>query len=361
MPLFLDAHQDLAWNMQLLGRDYRRSVHETRALEVGSPILDLTGNTLLGLPEYNQAGVAWVFGTLFAAPFNPNKPNEQFPGYQSPTEAHQRYMSQLDFYHAYTSEHPDTYRLITKRSELHAHTALWQPSNDQLKPVGLIPLMEGAEGIISLDELPEWWQKGVRIIGLAWHGNQYCGGSRQPGPLTQAGHDLIDSMAEIGFVLDLSHMDESGAFQCLERYPGPIIASHANVSALVKGYTGNRLLSNDLIRAMFQRDAVIGVIPSNPFLNQNWREDGGKSAISLKLLANQIDYLCQMAGDARHVGIGTDFDGGFGVEDEPAEIDSIADLPKILPLLSDFGYQNLDLEAIASGNFLRVLELALPE
>src|SRR5659263_118445 len=99
MPLFLDAHQDLAWNMHLLGRDYRRSVHETRALEVGSPVLELTGNTLLGLPEYNQAGVAWVFGTLFAAPFNPNKSDAQFPGYRSPEEAHQRYAQQLDFYH----------------------------------------------------------------------------------------------------------------------------------------------------------------------------------------------------------------------------------------------------------------------
>lgn len=361
MPLFLDAHQDLAWNMQLLGRDYRRSVHETRAVEVGSPVLELTGNTLLGLPEYNQAGVAWVFGTLFAAPFNPNKPDAQFPGYRSPEEAHQRYAQQLDFYHAYTSEHPDTYRLITRLSELHAHTALWKQAGDQLKPVGLITLMEGAEGIVHLDELPEWWERGVRIIGLAWQGNQYCGGTRQPGPLTRAGFDLIDAMAEIGFVLDLSHMDEPAAFQCLERYPGQIIASHANASALVKGYTGNRLLSDDLIRATFERDGVIGVVPSNSFLNKEWLEDGGKIATSLKLLANQIDYLCQMAGDAQHVGIGTDFDGGFGVEHVPAEIDSIADLPKLLPMLANLGFQDADLEAIASGNFLRVIESALPE
>ena len=361
MPLILDAHQDLAWNMQVLGRDYRRSVRATRALEVGSPILELTGNTLLGLPEYNQAGVAWVFGTLFADPFAPNKPNQLFPGYKSPEEAHQRYMSQLDFYHAYNCEHPDTFRLITNLSELRTHTALWQKTDNQLKPVGLIPLMEGAEGIVNLDELSEWWSKGVRIIGLAWQGNQYCGGTRQPGPLTRAGFDLIDAMAEIGFVLDLSHMDEPAALQCLERYPGQIIASHANASALVKGYTGNRLLSDDLIRAMFERDAVIGVVPSNSFLNQDWKADGGKHATSLQLVANQIDYLCQMAGDARHVGIGTDFDGGFGVEHVPAEIDSIADLPKLFPMLASLGYQESDLEAIASGNFLRVIESALPE
>ena len=361
MPLFLDAHQDLAWNMQVLGRDYRRSAHETRALEVGSPILELTGNSLLGLPEYNQAGVAWVFGTLFAAPFNPNKPDEQFPGYRSPQEAHQRYMSQLDFYHAYTSSHPDTYRLITTLSDLHAHRTRWQQADPQLRPVGLIPLMEGAEGIVSLDELPEWWQKGVRIIGLAWQGNQYCGGTRTPGPLTPAGYELIDAMAEIGFVLDLSHMDQPAAFQCLERFPGQIIASHANASVLVKGYAGNRLLSDELIKSMFDRDAVIGVVPSNSFLNKDWKEDGGKAATSLQLLADQIDYLCQIAGDAKHVGIGTDFDGGFGVEHVPAEIDSIADLPKLLPMLVRLGFKDGDIEAIASGNFLRVIESALPE
>lgn len=361
MPLFLDAHEDIAWNMQLLGRDYHRSVHETRDLEVGSAIPALTGNTLLGLPEYNQAGVAWVFGTLFAAPFNPNKPDEQFPGYRSLEEAHQRYTQQLDFYHTYTSEHPDTYRLITTLSELHSHKTLWQQPNDQLKPVGLVPLMEGAEGIVSLNELPQWWERGVRIIGLAWQGNQYCGGTRQPGPLTPAGFDLIDAMAEIGFVLDFSHMDELAAFQCLDRYPGQIIASHSNARALIKGYTGNRHLSDELIRAMFKRDAVIGVIPANTFLNRDWVEDGGKASTSIKLLANQVDYLCQFAGDAKHVGIGTDFDGGFGFEEMPAEIDSIADLPKLLPMLSDLGFDDVDLEAIASSNFLRVLESVLPE
>jgi len=361
MPLFLDAHQDLAWNMLVLGRDYQRSVQETRALEVGSSTLEHTGNTLLGLPQYNQAGVAWVFGTLFADPFNPNKPDAQFPGYRTIEEAHQRYAQQLDFYHSYSFSHPETYQLIRTRLELSAHTKMWKQANNDLKPVGIIPLMEGAEGIVSLDELPEWWQKGVRIIGLAWQGNQYCGGTRTPGPLTSAGYDLIDAMAEIGFVLDLSHMDEPAAFQCLERFPGRIIASHANASALVKGYTGNRLLSDDLIKAMFERETVIGVVPSNTFLNQNWKEDGGKSATSLQLLAEQIDYLCQVAGDARHVGIGTDFDGGFGVEHVPAEIDSIADLPKLLPMLERLGFQDEDLEGIASGNFLRMIESTLPE
>lgn len=361
MPLFLDAHQDIAWNMQQLGRDYRRPVAETRALEVNHPNIVETGNTLLGLPEYNQAGLAIVFGTLFALRSDPKNANEFHQGYHSIAEAHEQYSSQMDFYQRYASENPDVFRLILSKTELRDHLALWREPSDTLKPVGLIILMEGAEGIVSLDELPEWWARGVRTIGLAWQGNQYCGGTGQPGPLTPAGYDLIDAMAEIGFVLDISHMDEPAAFQCLERYPGQIIVSHANASSLVKGYVGNRLLSDNLIKALFERDAVIGVVPCNGFLNRDWLQDGGKAAVSLSKVAEQIDYLCQLAGDALHVGIGTDFDGGFGLEHVPAEIETVADLPKLLPFLSCLGYSENDQAAIASGNFLRVIESALPE
>ncbi len=77
--------------------------------------------------------------------------------------------------------------------------------------------------------------------------------------------------------------------------------------------------------------------------------------------ADQMDYICQIAGDAHHVGIGTDFDGGFGLQSSPRELDSIADLPLILPLLSAKGYSEAELEAIAHGNFLRVLQSALPQ
>lgn len=361
MPLFLDAHQDIAWNMQQLGRDYRRSVPETRALEINHSNIATTGNTLLGLPEYNQAGLAIVFGTLFALRFDPKNSNESHQGYRSISEAHQQYASQMDFYQRYASENPDVFRLIATKTELHDHLAAWHEPNDTLKPVGLITLMEGAEGIASPDELPEWWSRGVRTIGLAWQGNQYCGGTGQPGPLTPAGYDLIDTMAEIGFVLDISHMDEPAVFQCLERYPGQIIASHANASSLVKGYVGNRLLSDNLIKALFERDAVIGVVPCNSFLNADWRQDGGKAAVSLSKVAEQIDHLCQLAGNTSHVGIGTDFDGGFGREHVPAEIETVADLPKLLPFLDHLGYSEIDQAAIASGNFLRVIESALSE
>jgi membrane dipeptidase len=155
-------------------------------------------------------------------------------------------------------------------------------------------------------------------------------------------------------------MDEPAALTCLDIYPGKIIASHANAAKLVRGYNTNRLLSDEVIAKLIARGGCIGVAPINSFLDAKWREEGGKEAVSLRMVAEQIDYICQIAGDVRHVGLGTDFDGGLGVEDVPAEIDTIADLPKLFPFLEELGYDSTEIESIASGNFLDLIQSALP-
>ena len=362
MPFILDAHQDLAYNMTVLGRDYRlpNAQIRLRDRQTGNDAYS-GGGSLLGLPEYNAANVGLVFGTLFSVPKRRSDP--KFEGeeyYSTPAEAHRIYWNQLDLYHKLAETQSDAFRLVLTKHELKNHLNLWQSQTDNLKPLGIVPLMEGAEGIVDLDELPAWWEHGLRIIGLAWAGNRFCGGTREPGELTAAGKDLIRAMAEVGFVLDLSHMDEPAALECLETYPGQIIASHANAAKLVKGYNSNRLLSDEVIKKLLARDGVIGVLPINVFLNANWKEDGGKPATSLRLVAEQIDYICQMAGDVCHVGIGTDFDGGLGVEQAPAEIETIADLPRLFPFLEEMGYDSEEIEKIASGNFLEMIETTLP-
>lgn len=367
MNYLIDAHLDLAYNILSFERDYRRSVYETRAIEKVHPKEGLTSQSLLGFPEFNQGRVGLVIGTLFAAPARREPvlhPNLQV--YHTPDEANRVYWRQLELYHRLSEEHPRFYRLIANRSQLTAHLDEWEtlpadPAPEEYLPIGIIPSMEGAEGVTDLDELPKWWQRGLRAIGLAWAGNQFCGGTREPGSLTQLGRDLIAKMAEVGFILDISHMDEPAAFECLERYPGRIIASHSNAASRVKGYFTNRLLSDDLIRALAQRDGVIGVVPLNAFLNWDWLKDGGRDAISLRLLAEQIDHICQITGSTAHVGFGSDFDGGIGLEHVPRELDSIADLAKIQPFLSELGYNQSDIEAFNAGNFLKVLESVLPE
>lgn len=361
MPFILDAHQDLAYNMTVYDRDYRLPNAQTRLRDLQAADGAERRGSLLGLPEYNAANVGLVFGTLFAAPKRRSSPDSApDEAYDTPSEARRIYWKQLDFYHHLAETQSDSYRLVLTQTELKNHLCLWQSHAQSLKPLGIIPLMEGAEGIVDLDELPRWWERGLRIIGLAWAGNRFCGGTREPGGLTSDGKDLIRAMAEIGFVLDLSHMDEPAALTCLDLYPGKIIASHANAAKLVRGYNTNRLLSDEVIAKLIARGGCIGVAPINSFLDAKWREEGGKEAVSLRMVAEQIDYICQMAGDVRHVGLGTDFDGGLGVEDVPAEIDTIADLPKLFPFLEELGYDSKEIDSIASGNFLDLIQSALP-
>lgn len=367
MKLIFDAHQDLAYNILSYGRDYSRSVHQTRQFEANHPITGLTSQTLLGWPEYNRGKVALIFGTLFAAPARSEKeldPNLQI--YHTPEEANQVYWKQLKLYHRLAEEKPQVFRLISTKSDLKKHLADWEnlpsdPEPGDYLPLGIVPSMEGAEGIVNFNELPHWWENGLRSIGLAWAGNQFCGGTREPGPLTALGRELLGEMAQTGFILDLSHMDEPAALECIQSYPGQIIASHSNVASLVKGYFGNRLLSDQVLKELIDRDSVIGVVPLNVFLNRDWRADGGRAAVSLRLAAEQIDHICQVAGNCDHVGIGTDFDGGFGLEDVPVEVDSVADLHKLTPFLQELGYNEKDLIQIFAGNYLRVLESVLPE
>jgi membrane dipeptidase len=201
----------------------------------------------------------------------------------------------------------------------------------------------------------------LRLIGLAWSGNRYCGGTREPGPLTAAGQELLEAMAEVGFVLDISHMDPPAALEAVERYQGQVIASHANAAALLKGYDGNRHLPTELIYSLLARDGVIGIVPLNGFLLADWRKGDDRRRVSLAHVCAQIDFICQLAGDANHVGLGTDFDGGFGVQSVPVELDTIADLPKLVALLEEKGYSPGDIAAIFGQNWLRKLRSALPE
>jgi len=360
--LIVDAHQDIAWNILNFGRDYTRPVRETRRLEAGGTAPQHNGDTLLGWPEYQQGNVAVVFGTIFTSPARRALGPWDTQTYTSPEQARQRALAQLDAYQRLAGEHPDQFCLIASRTALERHLALWaQPAPESGRAVGLVLLMENAEGVRALDELDEWWERGLRIIGPAWAGTRFCGGTGEPGPLTREGHALLDAMAGIGFTLDLSHMHHEAALQALDRYPGPVIASHANPLRLLKSSESNRHLSDELIDGIFERDGVIGVVPYNPFLKAGWSEKDGRQAVSLQLILDHIDYYCQRAGDARSVGIGSDFDGGFGVQRVPAGIDSIADLQKLAPILSDQrGYNSAEIAAVFGGNWIEYLRRALP-
>ncbi len=361
--LIIDAHQDLAWNMLTYGRDYTRSVAETRRLEAGNPRLKVSGDSTVGWPEYQQGKVAVVFSTLYATPAKKQQAGDVLV-YKDSETAHRLYRDQTDVYRKLTDSHPDKFRLITTTPELDSVIEHWSTSDSdqQGHPVGLIQLMEGADGICSPHELSDWWELGLRMIGLAWAGTRYSGGTSEPGPLTDEGRVLISAMADFNFILDLSHMDEAAAYESLDRYEGPVMATHANCASLVRDPDTNRHLTDDVIHGLIERDAVIGVIPFNTFLKAGWKRETGsrREEVPLDALIAHIDHICQLAGNSLHAGIGSDFDGGFGLQSIPPELDSIADLPLIATKLMERGYTETDAENVLGGNWLRFLRKNLP-
>lgn len=362
----IDAHEDLAYNVLNFGRSYVRAAAETRRIErdTRSPAPLHNGSCMLGWPDYQAARAAVVFATLFAAPERRRPGEWERVFYRDADEAHRLYQAQLDVYHRWADELPDKFRLVRSTGELDRVMAPWEapePGGEPREhPVGLVILMEGAEGVRSVPELENWWERGVRIIGPAWTGTRFCGGTGEPGPLTKEGFALLDGMAAFGFILDISHMDEQAALQALDHYPGAIIASHANARALLKGSESNRHLTDRVMDGLLARGGVIGVVPFNAFLKAGWKTGDPRSEVPLSVLVGQIDAICQRAGNAGHVGFGSDFDGGFGAESAPEGLDTIADLKAVRPLLHERGYTDADVAAIFGANWRGLLARSLP-
>jgi microsomal dipeptidase-like Zn-dependent dipeptidase len=364
--------------------------------------------------------VAVVFATLYAPPIRHALNDMERPfAYRTSDEANRLYREQLLMYHRLVDEEPDKFRLVRSVRELEGVVEEWTeergkgkeegdgkwkvhsaslrddmesgggdeeggraphpstsgatgvlPKGDAMRedvglqvghPVGLVPLMEGADGIRNPAELEEWFELGLRLIGLAWVGTRYSGGWREPGPLTDEGRALLAAMADYNFTLDLSHMDEPAMLEALDIYQGPIVATHGNCLALLPDFPSNRQFSNRVIEGVVERDGVVGVVPYNGYLKVGWvQRKSRREEVLLGRLVDHIDHICQLAGDARHAGIGSDFDGGFGLQSVPPEIDSVADLQKVGPLLAERGYTDEDVANVLGGNWLRCLKRDLP-
>lgn len=355
----VDAHQDLAYNVLAFGRDYRRSALETRVEEKGGPVPAANGSCLIGLPELLAGSVGVVFGTVFTMPRH-RAYSSMAIAYDDVQEAYNQGISQLDVYHRWADEEPQM-ALIGSRDDLEAVLATWHVEADQEVPkepqVGIVPLMENAEPVREPAELGLWFERGVRIVGPAWASNRYTAGTGEPGPLTDLGRELLEVMADLGVGLDLTHMAERAALEALGRFEGVLMATHSNPSAIVPG---DRQLSDALIAGIAECDGVIGIVPVNRFLRRDWHRTDRKEQVTLTDVVRAIDYVCQRVGDADHVALGTDFDGGFGRESVPAEIDTIADLGKIANALGEHGLEPDHVTAIMGGNWLRLLRRLLP-
>jgi membrane dipeptidase len=254
-------------------------------------------------------------------------------------------------------------RMITTASELDDHWARWLAASEsqrQSLPIGAILSMEGADPVLAPADLDYWWQQGLRAIGPAHYGySHYAAGTGVEGPLTPDGAALLSHMQRLGIVLDVTHLSDQSMVEALNRFEGELWASHHNCRALVPW---QRQLTDEQITRLVERDAVIGIAFDAIMLYPGWvRGQTSPEVLDISAAADHVDHICQLAGDIRHVGIGTDLDGGYGTEQTPRDLKSIADVQKLCDILAARGYSNGDLDAIFHGNWLRKLRKALPK
>jgi membrane dipeptidase len=344
--LIIDAHEDLAFNALSLKRNFLLPISEIRSRDL--PSSSKHGIPTISLEELKRGNVRIVFATLWAAPCIEGE--DYSPCYSTAEQAHEQALQQLEFYKKLVAEKHAN--LITNKRELEAVVK----SKEML---GLVLLMEGADPILAPDETQEWFRKGVRIVGPAWHQTRYAGGTKAPGPLTDLGRKLIAEMERAGMILDTSHFAEQSFFEALKLFKGSVIASHSNCRI----YTPtDRHLSDEMIRELVRRGGVIGTVLRNQFLESDWVKHGKvKSDVTLESVVKHMKHVCEIAGDSLHSGIGSDLDGGFGAEGIPLELDTVADLEKIGQALSEAGLSDTNVGNIMAGNWLRVLRRALPE
>jgi membrane dipeptidase len=382
----VDAHLDLAYNAIKYGRDLRRPVAEIRQLEQNRPTAE--GMMTATLPALRTAGAGLVFGTLFVAPFNGFyvTPDEATT-YKNQDEAHRMAMRQLDYYRRLADE-VEYVRLVGDMASLEevfcSHEGKDEggrmkdeggedkdeggrmkdeqesfPQSSAFSPhalLGIVPLMEGADPIREPEEAEMWYERGLRLVGPAWDDTRYSPGAwRGGGSLTKDGRRLLEVLNDFGFILDLTHMSEKASLEAMDSYEGIVVATHSNVRALVPG---ERHWSDTQFRRLVERGGVAGVVLYNRFLKAGWTKGNHKQDVTLDVVAAHIDHICQLAGDALHVGIGSDMDGGFGAADIPAEMDSAADLPLIGKKLLERGYAQSDVDNIMGGNWVRILRRA---
>ena len=355
-PILIDSHEDIAYSAITFDRDYSKSADSIRQIEQFTQVPQRNGQAMLGFPDWQTANVGIIFSTIFIMPKKYQAGEWEKVAYKNFDEAKKLTQNQIDFYHRLEDKYPDKFLIIKNQKQYFHHWENLNNPNITSNPVGLILLLEGAEGIKHPKELEQWYSMGLRLIGPAWAGGKYCGGMYEPGRFTNEGKLLVETMLDLNIGLDLAHMSEQSAFQALDIFDGAVFCSHANAKSLLKDIGGDRHLSDQLIHRIAERNGVIGLVPYNKFLWPDWTNMHPRDKVTLEHYTNHIDHICQLTGSSQHVAIGTDFDGGFGFPDVPLELNTIADLPKLGDILASRGYNKNEIDSIFSLNWKRILD-----
>lgn len=354
MPsLIFDAHLDLSMNALEWNRDLRLPLVEIRRRELGmSDKPDRTRGTVC-FPELRRGGIGICVATQIA---RYSSRFSKLPGWQSPEQAWAQTQGQLAWYRAME----EAGELISLRNwaDIAAHLERWKAAGDDTSklPIGYLLSLEGADSILSWRHLERARLAGLIALGPVHYGPGIYGhGTDDEGPLTPRGRELLTEMQRLGIILDVTHLCDESFWDALDHYSGPVWASHHNCRKLADW---NRQLTAKQILALVERGAVIGMAFDAIMMVHGWahhRSTPKDFGLKLEKICEHIDHICQLAGNARHVGIGSDLDGGYGTEQTPMDLDSIADLATLREPLTARGYSPADIDAIFHGNFLRFL------
>jgi membrane dipeptidase len=345
----VDGHLDLAENTTLFGRDLAQPVEAIRASDSSG-----LGEATVSLSELERGGIAVVVATVTGG-FRAEDVGPDFPLrsalYSTPEEAEAHALVQVDLYERWEAD--GLVRLVRSGADLEHHLELWRTDR---RP-GLVLLMEGADPIVRVDDLDDWWRRGLRLIGLTFGDTRYGAGatgrpgSHGAGGLTADGVSLLGRMAELGVIWDVSHLGDDGIRQGLELGPVRVCASHANARALTPT---DRQLADDTIRSVGERGGVIGIVLYNRYLDPDWSVDRPFPVTAAGHVRRHAEHIAEITGwDS--VGIGSDLDGGFGRRQAPEEIETVADLYRLAAAVPEGAR-----DGFLGGNWLRFLRSALP-
>ena len=287
------------------------------------------------------------------------------------------------------------YKSVKNNSEM-AEVAFYSDDAYRIKKGNKIAVFIGVENGYpvgkDISRIRQYYELGARYITLCHSkNNDICDSSTDPaGPehngLSRFGEEVVKEMNRLGMLVDVSHISDEAFYDVLKVTKVPVIASHSSCRALCEN---PRNLSDDMLLALKDNGGVIQICILSNYLKPPEANPELDSAINVirskygdpsqldekqkaqllnemraarkkyeklatvKDAVNHIDHVVQVIG-IDHVGIGTDFDGGGGIEG----CRSVAEMKNITVELLRRGYSKKDIEKIWSGNFMRVLRKA---
>lgn len=351
----IDAHLDLSMNALEWNRDLTKPLSAINAREKGLTDKPDRAKATVSLPELRKGNIGLVVATQIARYVDIGNP---LPGWHSPEQAWAQTQGQLAWYKA--MEDAGEMIQIRDLESLEKHLHLWIHELPLgIKPIGYILSLEGADSIVNLHYLEKAYASGLRALGPAHYGpGRYANGTDAKGGLVGKGRELLKEMERLNIILDATHLCDDSFWEAMDHFQGHVWASHNNVRALVDH---NRQFSDEQIKVLVERGAVIGGAMDAWMMVPNWvrgKSDPKAMDCGLEKLVDHMDHICQIAGNANHIGIGSDLDGAFGREQCPYDLESIADHQKIPHLLKKRGYSDQDVEKVMHKNWLRFLQNA---